>query len=158
MKVFLAFCFFFGSILLVVALFLLCFMLAPAEYILDKRDVQISAGTFRYPERIFPELPIKSRYSYPGIQTGLMAKDTNTTAYVMVPRDTGQAKPIFKAYAEQYLKGILSRNSGSGFYNYQKKELGVAGRIKLLDGIIVHVEGKDYTVQDGDVILFRFNV
>lgn len=148
MKVFLAFCFFFGSIFFVTALVPLCFLLAPAEYILDKRVAEISAGTFRYPERFFPDLPVKSRYRYPGIQAALMAKDTNTIAYVMVLLDIEQAKPIFKAYAEQYLKGILSRSSGSGYYNYKKKELGVVGRIKLLDGVIVHVEGKDYPSVD----------
>ncbi len=148
MKVFLAFCFFFGSIFLVFVLFLICFLLAPTEYTLDKRVTEISAGDFRYPERIFPDLPIKNRYGYPGMQTGLMAKNTNTIAYVMVPSDAEQAKLLFKAYAEQYLQGILSRNSGIGFYNYKKKELGVAGRIKLLDGVIVHVEGKDYPSVD----------
>jgi hypothetical protein len=61
--------------------------LAPAEYTLDKRVAEISAEDFQYPERIFPDLPIKKRYSYPGIQAGLMAKDTNTIAYVMVPSD-----------------------------------------------------------------------
>ena len=148
MKVFLAFCFFFGSILVVGALFLFCFLLAPTEYTLDKHVAEVSGGSFRYPERIFPDLPIKNRYSYPGMQAGLKAKDANTTAYIMIPGDSEQAKPIFKAYAEQYLKGILSRNSGIGFYNYKKKELGVAGRIKLLDGVIVHVEGKDYASVD----------
>ena len=148
MKVFLAFCFFFGSILVVGASLLFCFLMAPAEYTLDKRVAEISAGAFRYPERIFPDLPIKNRYSYPGIQAGLTAKDADTIAYIMVPRDGEQAKPIFKAYAEQYLQGILSRNSGIGYYNYKKKELGVAGRIKLLDGVIVHVEGKDYPSVD----------
>ena len=148
MKVFLAFCFCFGSIFVVGALFLFCFLLAPAEYTLDKRVADISAGAFRYPEKIFPDLPTKSRYSYPAMQAGLKAKDTNTTAFVMVPRDAKQAKSIFKNYAEQYLQGILSRNSGSGYYNYKKKELGVAGRIKLLDGVIVHVESKDYASVD----------
>ena len=148
MKVFLAFCFFFGSILVVRGLFLFCFLLAPAEYTLDKRMAEISAGVFRYPEKIFPELLTKSRYSHSGMQAGLKARDTNTTAFVMVPRDAEQAKSIFKNYAEHYLKGILSRNSGSGYYNYKKKQLGVAGRIKLLDGVIVHVEGKDYASVD----------
>jgi hypothetical protein len=148
MKVFLAFCFFFGSIFFVFGLFLFCFLLAPAEYTLDKRVAEISAGAFRYPERIFPDLPIKNRYSYSGMQAGLIAKDTDTIAYVMVPHDPEQAKPIFKAYAEQYLKGILSRNSGIGFYNYKKNELGVVGRIKRLDGVIVHVEGRDYPSVD----------
>jgi hypothetical protein len=82
------------------------------------------------------------------MQAGLKAKDATTTAFVMVPRDAEQAKSIFKNYAEQYLQGILSRNSGSGYYNYKKKELGVAGRIKILDGVIVHVEGKDYASVD----------
>ena len=40
------------------------------------------------------------------------------------------------------MQGILSRNSG-GFTTI-KKELGLVERIKLLDGIIFHVEGKDY--------------
>jgi hypothetical protein len=64
MKVFLAFCFFFGSIFLVFVLFLICFLFAPAEYTLDKRVTEISAGDFRYPERIFPDLPKKNRYGY----------------------------------------------------------------------------------------------
>ena len=34
------------------------------------------------------------------------------------------------------------------YYNYTKKELGVVGRMKLLDGVIVHVEGKDYPTVD----------
>jgi hypothetical protein len=148
MKVFLAFCFFSGSILGVGALLLLCFFLAPAEYTLDKDVVEISGGTFRHPERIFPDLPVKSRYGYPGMQAGLMAKDTRTTAFVLVPRDAEQAGSIFKNYAEQYLQGILSRNSGIGYYNYKKKELGVAGRMKLLEGVIVHVEGQDYPSVD----------
>ncbi len=148
MKVFLAFCFFFGSILIVLALFVLCFLLAPTEYILDQSATEISTGTFRYPERIFPDLPAKSRYSYPGIQAGLMAKDSNTTAYVMVLPNKKQAKPIFKAYAEQYLQGILSQSSGAGYYNYKKKASGVVGRMKLLDRVIVHVESRDYPSVD----------
>ena len=106
MKVFLTFCFFFGSIFFVIALVPLCFLMAPAGYILDKRVAEFSAGIFRFPERIFPDLAIKSRYSYPGIQAGLMAKDTNTIVYVMVLLDKEQVKPIFKAYAEQNLKSI----------------------------------------------------
>lgn len=147
-KVFLAFCFFFGSIFLVFALFLFCFLLAPAEYTLNAGVTEISDGSFRYPERIFPDLPVKNTYNYPGIQAGLMAKDSNTIAYVMAVPDKEQAKPIFKAYAEQYLQGILSQNSGIGYYNYKKKDLGVVGRMKLLDGIIVHIEGRDYTSVD----------
>jgi hypothetical protein len=65
MKVFLAFCFFFGSIFFVFGLFLFCFLLAPAEYTLDKRVAEISAGAFRYPERIFPDLPIKTATATP---------------------------------------------------------------------------------------------
>ncbi len=148
MKVFLAFCFFFGSIIIVWALLLFCFLLAPAEYTLDTRVAEVSAGAFRYPERIFPELPTKSRYSYSGMQAGVKASDANTAAFVMVPRDAEEAKSVFKNYAEQYLQGILSRSSGSGYYNYKKKELGVAGRIKLIDGLIVHVEGKNYASVD----------
>ncbi|MGD9366751.1 MAG: hypothetical protein PVH87_13710 [Desulfobacteraceae bacterium] len=148
MKVFLAFCFFFGSILGVGALLLFCFLLAPSEYTLDKDVVKIDSGTFRHPERIFPDLPVKSRYNYPGMQASLKAKNTNTTAFVLVPRDAEEARSIFKNYAEQYLQGILSRNSGICYYNYKKKELGVAGRMKLLEGVIVHVEGKDYPSVD----------
>jgi hypothetical protein len=148
MKVFLAFCFFFGSIFIIGGLILICFLLPPAEYILDQDAVEISSGTFRYQERIFPDLPTKSRYNYPGIQAGIKAKDANTTAIVMVPRDDEQAKSIFKNYAEEYLQGILSKSSGIGYYNYKKKELGVAGRIRLLDGVIVHVESMDYPSVD----------
>jgi hypothetical protein len=64
-----------------------------------------------------------------------MAKDTNTIVYVMVLLDKEQVKPIFEAYAEQYLKGILSRSSGSGYYNYKKKELGVAGVLNSWVGL-----------------------
>ena len=63
-------------------------------------------------------------------------------------RDREQAKSLFKSYAEQYLQGILSQSSGMDYYNYTKKELGVVGRMKLLDGVIVHVEGKDYLTVD----------
>jgi hypothetical protein len=42
MKVFLAFCFFFGSILGVGALILFCFLLAPAVYTLDKDVIKLS--------------------------------------------------------------------------------------------------------------------
>lgn len=94
MKVFPAFCFFFGSILGVGALLLFCFLLAPAEYTLGKDAVKIASGTFRHPERIFPDLAVKSRYNYPGMQAGLKAKNTNTTAFVLVPRDTEQARAI----------------------------------------------------------------
>jgi hypothetical protein len=148
MKVFFAFCFFFGSILLVLALVVLCLFLAPAEYILDQSATEISAGTFRHPERIFPNLPVKSRYSYPGIQADLMAKGSDTTAHVMAFPNKEQAKPLFKAYAEKYLQGILSQSSGIGYYNYKKKASGVVGRIKLLEGVIIHVEGKDYPLVD----------
>jgi hypothetical protein len=106
MKVFLAFCFFFGSIFFVAALVPLCFLLAPAEYILYKRVAEVSAGTVRIPERIFPDLPVKSRYGYPGIQAALLAKDANTISYVMVLLDVEQAKTILKDYAEQNLKAI----------------------------------------------------
>ncbi len=148
MKVFIAFCFFFGSIFVVGALFLFCFLMAPALYTLDKDVAEISGSAFLYPEKIFPDLPVKNPYNYPGMQAGLAAKDPNTTAFVMVPRDAKRAESLFKNYAEHSLEGILSRSSGIGYYNYKKKESGVAGRIKLLDGIIVHVEGKDYPAVD----------
>ena len=118
------------------------------EYTLDKDAVKMVSGTFRHPERIFPDLAVKSRHNYPGMQAGLKAKNTNSTAFVLVPRDTEQARSIFKNYAEQYLQGILSRNSGIGYYNNIKKELCVAGRMKLLEGFIVHVEGLDYPSVD----------
>ena len=82
------------------------------------------------------------------MQAGLMAKDAHVMAWVMVPRDANQATPLFENYAERYLKGIVSRSSGSGYYNYKKKALGVVGRIKVIDGVIVHVEGTDYPSVD----------
>ena len=57
-------------------------------------------------------------------------------------------KQRLKLYSEQYLEGIKSRSSGSGYYNYKNKKLDVAGRIKLVDGVIIHVEGRDYPSVD----------
>ena len=58
MKVFLAFCFFFGSILVVLALFVAVFCLHQLNIYLIGCG-RISAGTFRYPEKIFPDLTEK---------------------------------------------------------------------------------------------------
>jgi len=54
MKIFPAFVYFFGSILIVFGLLWLMVWIAPSEYVLDRAALSNQNGRFDNPDRIFP--------------------------------------------------------------------------------------------------------
>ena len=77
MKILLAFVYFFGSILIIFGLLWLMIWVAPAEYVLDRAALSNHNGRFDHPDRIFPNLPLKEPFTFPGSIAGLAAKDEN---------------------------------------------------------------------------------
>ena len=88
--------------------------MAPAEYTLDKRVAEISGGSFRYPDKIFPDLPIKNPYNYPGMQAGLKAKDTvivNIVSDNLPPKADAGLNRNVRPNEEVMLDGLNSRDA-----------------------------------------------
>ena len=143
MKIFLAFLYFFGSILLIFGLLWLVIWVAPAEYVLDRATLSNHSGRFDHPERIFPNLPFKELFAFPGSTAGLAAKDNQVKAWVLLCRNKKEAKAVFGAYGSQVAKGDKWQSSGPGYRNYRLSDPGIRGQVKLIDEMIVHIQGSD---------------
>ena len=98
MKVFLAFVYFFGSILIVFGLLWLIIWVAPHEYVLDRTALSNHNGRFDHPDRIFPNLPFKEPFTFPGLTAGLAAKDDTVKVWVLLCKNKKEAQAVFKAY------------------------------------------------------------
>lgn len=141
MKIVLAICYFFGSIFFLFALGLLGLFLAPPPYALDR--TLISGGTFTIPEKVFPDLQDRKPFGFPGTQAGLSAGDAHITARVLVPSDPKGGKALMESYARSQLSGNITMSKGPGYVNYTKRDQGRVGRMRLVDGVVLHVEGKE---------------
>ena len=143
MKVFLAFLYFFGSILVIFGLLWLMIWVAPAEYVLDRAALSNHNGKFDHPDRIFPNFPAKERFAFPGATAGLAAKDDKAKAWVLLCKNKKEAKAVFGAYGSHVAKGDKWQPSGPGYLNYSLSDPGVRGQVKLIDEVIVHIQGRD---------------
>ena len=143
MKILLAFAYFFGSILIVFGLLLLMVWIAPAEYVLDREALSNHNGKFDHPERIFPNIPLKDLFIFSGSIAGLAAKDENVKAWVMICKNKKEAEAVFKTYGSYVAKGDKWQSSGPGYLNYRLSDPGIQGQVKLIDEVVVHVQGRD---------------
>jgi hypothetical protein len=143
MKVFLAFVYFFSSVLIIFGLLWLMIWVAPAEFVLDRAVLSNHKSRFDYPNRIFPNLPLKEPLTSPGSIAGLSAKDDEVKAWVLLCNNKKEAKAVFKAYGSYVAKGDKRQSSGPGYLNYSLSDPGVRGQVKLVDEVIVHIQGRD---------------
>ena len=143
MKIFLAFMYFFGSILIVFGLLWLIIWVAPAEFVLHRAALSNHNGRFDRPDRIFPNLPAKEPFAFPGSIAGLAAKDDGVKAWVLLCKNKKEAKAVFGAYGSYVAKGDKWQSSGPGYLNYGFSDPGIRGQVKLIDEVVVHVQGRD---------------
>ena len=143
MKIFLAFVYFFGSILIVFGLLWLMVWIAPSEYVLDRAALSNQNGRFDNPDRIFPNLPLKEPFAFAGSRAGLAAKDDAVKAWVLICNNKKEAQAVFKAYGSHVTKGDKWQTSGPGYLNYRLSDPGIRGRVKLIDEVVIHVQGGD---------------
>ena len=106
MKVFIAFGYFFGSILVIFGLLWLMIWVAPSEFMLDRAAISIHNGKFDHPERIFPDLPFKEPFTFRGSAAGLAAKGDKAKAWVLLCKNKKEAKAVFSAYGGPLPKDI----------------------------------------------------
>ncbi len=144
MKTFLAFIYFFGSILIIIGLLWLGLFLAPAEFVLDKEAVAVEHGALKNSGRLFPNLRSKEPFHYPGALAGLAGQNDDCKVWLLVYKDKRQAKNAFKDYAKKVTAGIgIHQSSGPNFHNYKDPKVGIWGRIKPVDEVILHVEARN---------------
>ncbi len=142
MKVFLAFIYFFGSILIIFALLWVGFLLAPQEYVLDKTALVIKDKAFEHKDRIFPNIKIKEPYHYAGALAGIAGRNDTVKVWLLVFADKKRAESVFKTYTKYIeTRGIQLQYSEPGYYKYESQ--GFSGHIKLIDEAILHIEGRD---------------
>ncbi|NWG03015.1 MAG: hypothetical protein HXY44_09195 [Syntrophaceae bacterium] len=158
MKTILAFTYFIGSILVIFGLLWLGFFLAPPEFVLDKETVAVERGVLKNSDRLFPNLKSKQAFQYPGTLAGLASQDDNCKVWLLVCIDKTQAKTVFKNYAKKVTTGIgIHQSSGPNYHNYKDPKVGIWGRIKRIDEVILHVEARkeetiDQTFQQAGLI------
>jgi hypothetical protein len=143
MKIILAFIYFFGSILIIFGLLWLMIWVAPAEFMLDRTALSNHNGRFDHPDRIFPNLPFKESFTFPGSIAGLAAKDYMVKAWGLLCKNKKEAQAVFKVYGSHVAKGDKWQSSGPGYLNYRFSDPGIRGQVKLIDEVVVHVQGKD---------------
>jgi hypothetical protein len=143
MKIMLAFLYFFGSVLIIFGLLWLIILVAPTEYVLDRGALFHSNARFDHPDRIFPNFPLKEPFAFPGSTTGLAAKNDKAKVWVLLCKNKKEAEAVFKAYGSHVAKGDKWQSSGPGYLNYSLADPGLRGKVKLIDEVIVHVQGRD---------------
>lgn len=144
MKTITAFFYFFGSIFVPIGLLAFGFLLAPAEFILDKELLTIERGILKNSERLFPNMRYKEAFNYPGALAGLAGQNNNCKVWLLVFVDEKQAKSVFKDYSQKVTTGIgVHQSSGPSYHNYKDSKTGVCGRIKSIDEVILHIEAKN---------------
>jgi hypothetical protein len=143
MKTFIAFAYFFGCILILMGAMWGVFLLAPPEFVLDRAAISNHNGRFDHPGRIFPNFPFKEPFAFPGSTAGLVLGDDKVTAWVLVCKNKKEANAVFETYGSHVAKGDKWQSSGPGYLNYSLSDAGLRGQVKLIDEVIVHVQGKD---------------
>jgi hypothetical protein len=148
MKVCLAFIYFFSSILVIFGLLWLMIWVAPSGFVLDRTAISNHNGRFDHPERIFPDLPFKEPFAFPGSAAGLAAKGDKAKAWVLLCKNKKEAKAVFRAYGGHVAKGDKWQSSGPGYLNYSLSDPGLRGQVKLIDEIVIHVQARnDETIE-----------
>jgi hypothetical protein len=143
MKILLAFVYFFGSIFIIFGLLWLMIWVAPAEFVLDRAALSNHNGRFDHPDRMFPNLPLKEPFTFTGSIAGLAAKDDMVKAWGLLCKNKKEAQAVFKVYGSHVAKGDKWQSSGPGYLNYRFSDPGIRGQVKLIDEVVVHVQGKD---------------
>jgi hypothetical protein len=62
---------------------------------------------------------------------------------VLIYENKKEAKSVFKAYSSYAAKDSGFQSSGPGYLNYRSADGATRGQIKLIDEVIVHVQGRD---------------
>ncbi|MGD0919246.1 MAG: hypothetical protein ABSB22_22620 [Thermodesulfobacteriota bacterium] len=143
MKIFLAFVYFFGCILVIFGLLWLLIWVAPSEYVLDRSTIARQGGKLQHPERLFPNLTSRDSYGFPGASAGLVAWGDKVKGWVLVCETKKQAGSVFKAYSSYAAKDSGYQSSGPGYLTYRSADRELRGQVKLIDEVIVHVQGRD---------------
>jgi len=143
MKTLLAFAYFFGCILIPIGAMWGIFLLAPPEFVLNRADLSNHNNRFDQPARIFPNFPFKESFVFPGTAAGLMARDDKVKVWVLACKNRKEAEEVFKAYGAHVARGDKWQSSGPGYLNYRLSDVGLRGQVKLIDEVILHVQGKD---------------
>lgn len=75
---------------------------------------------------------------------GLTGKNEDNKFWLLICQDEREAKSVFKNYAEKVTEGIgIHQSSGPRYHNYKNLETQTLGHIKLIDRMVVHVEGRE---------------
>lgn len=75
---------------------------------------------------------------------GLTGKEEDNKFWFLICKDQGQAKSVFKNYAKKVTEGVgIHQSSGLEYHNYKNPKTGILGHIKLIDRIVVHMEGRE---------------
>lgn len=142
MRVFIAFLYFFASILVPIGLLLTAVVLAPPRLILDQEVLHsIEAGDLG---SVLPKADNKQKFLYPRTVAGVMGRQEGGTVKVLLCSGEKQAKEVFEAYSKQATQGAgVSQSSGPGYHAYKISQKGVAGRVELVGRVILHAEARD---------------
>ena len=143
MKILLAFVYFFGCILVIFGLLWLMICVAPPEFILDREAIAHQGGKLETPDRIFPQFFSREPYTCPGASAGITARDDDVMAWVLICENKKEAKSVFKAYSSYAAKDSGFQSSGPGYLNYRSADGATRGQVKLINEVIVHVQGRD---------------
>lgn len=149
MKKILAFIYALMSILIPIGLVWLGYLLAPSEFILNKDILVLSEDELKDSKILFPNFTFKEHFSFPGALMGLTGKEEDNTFWLLICEDQEKAKSVFQNYAKEVTKGVgIHQSSGPSYHNYKNSEIGILGHIKLIDRVVVHIEGKEEEIID----------
>ncbi len=144
MKVFLAFLYFFGSILLPVGLLLLLAIIAPPRFLVDEEALRAMQGPPGSWRGILPQAQAKASFSYAGALAGISGKQGGGTIRVLLFEGEKGAREAFERYSEQAAQGSgVHQSKGPGYHAYGIDEKGIHGRVELVGRLILHAEGPD---------------
>lgn len=118
-------------------------MVAPSEYVLDRTALSNHDGRFDHPERILSNLAFKEPFVFSGAAAGLAAGNDGVKTWVLLCKNQKEAEAVFEAYGSHVAKGDNWQSSGPGYLNYGFTDPGPRGQVKLIDEVIVHVQGRD---------------
>ena len=94
---------------------------------------------------------IRASYSLLGLLSFLTAGEKETRAWT-IKKGTKAPQAAGKIHSD-FERGFIKAE----VVNY-KELLDCGGYVAAKEKGLVRMEGKDYVIQDGDVVLFRFNV
>ncbi len=141
MKVFVAFTYFFLSVLIPVGLGFLGVVLAPDKLVADRQMIQSLKKDSDGLEGVLTDAVSRERLSYPGALAGAIGRYERGVVRLLVCRDKEQAKALFKSYSQKAAEGAgAHQTSGPNYHSYTIPGTRIAGRIELIDEAILHAE------------------